>query len=108
MAQRAKAAMAAGRFDDAATAFAKLVEAVPGESGLRLNLGMALVMDGRPREALPHLQAAAETGRPDLLPATLFLGTAHMELGQPVKAVKPLETFLAAQPEHQPARQMLD
>ena len=99
--------MAAGRFDDAATAFAKLVEAVPGESGLRLNLGMALVMDGRPREALPHLQAAAETGRPDLLPATLFLGSAHMELGQPAKAVKPLETFLAAQPEHQPARQML-
>ena len=99
--------MAAGRFDDAATAFAKLVEAVPGEPGLRLNLGMALAMAGRPREALPHLQVAADTGRPELLPATLFLGRAHMELGQPAKAVKPLEAFLAAQPEHEPARQML-
>ena len=107
MAQQAQAAMAGGRFEEAATAYAELVEAVPNEPGLRLNLGMALSMAGRPREAVPHLEAAARTGRPDLLPATLFLGSAHMELGQPAKAVKPLETFLGAQPEHQPARQML-
>jgi len=105
--QQAQAAMAAGRFDDAATAFGTLVEAVPGEAGLRLNLGMALAMAGRPREAVPHLQVAADTGRPELLPATLFLGGAYMELGQPARAVKPLEAFLAAEPEHQPARQML-
>ena len=106
MAQRARAAMAAGRFDEAATVYAELVRAVPGEPGLRLNLGMALSMAGRPREAVPHLEAAL-TGRPDLLPAALFLGAVHMELGQPAKAVKPLESFLAAQPEHQDARQML-
>jgi len=105
--QGAQAAMAAGRFEDAARGFGEHVRAVPGEPGLRLNLGMALAMAGRPREAVPHLQIAADTGRPELLPATLFLGRAQMELGQPAKAVKPLETFLAAQPEHQPARQML-
>jgi predicted Zn-dependent protease len=98
--------MGAERFDEAATIYAELVRAVPGEPGLRLNLGMALAMAGRPREAVPHLEAAL-TGRPDLLPAALFLGAVHMELGQPARAVEPLETFLAAQPAHTDARQML-
>ena len=98
--------MGADRFDEAATIYAELVRAVPGEPGLRLNLGMALAMAGRPREAVPHLEAAL-TGRPDLLPAALFLGAVHMELGQPARAVEPLETFLAAQPAHTDARQML-
>jgi predicted Zn-dependent protease len=98
--------MGAGRFDEAATIYAELVRAVPGEPGLRLNLGMALAMAGRPREAVPHLEAAL-MGRPDLLPAALFLGAVQMELGQPARAVEPLETFLAAQPDHTDARQML-
>ena len=60
-AQRGQAAMEAGRFDEAATGlYAELVQAVPGEPGLRLNLGMALAMAGRPREALPHLEAALD------------------------------------------------
>ena len=98
--------MAAGRFEEAATIYAELVRAVPGEPGLRLNLGMALSMAGRPREAVPPLEAAL-TGRPDLLPAALFLGAVHMELGEPARAVEPLEKFLVAQPDHQNARRML-
>ena len=74
--------MAAGRFDEAAALYAEIVRALPNEPGMRLNLGMALSMAGRPREAVPHLQAALKL-RPDLLPASLFLGAAHMELGQP-------------------------
>jgi tetratricopeptide (TPR) repeat protein len=107
-ARQGQAAMAAGRFDEAARIYSELVEAVPGEAGLRLNLGMALGMAGRPRDAIPHLQAAFDSRRPELVtPAALFLGAAHMELGQPDRAVDPLETFLAAQPDHADARRML-
>ena len=73
---------------------------------MRLNLGMALSMAGRPREAVPHLQAALKL-QPDLLPASLFLGMARMELGQPAQAVEPLQRFVTAQPDHRDARQML-
>jgi len=99
--------MNAGRFAEAARIYGELVQAVPGEAGLRLNLGMALSMAGRPREALPHLEAALDSGRPELVPAGLFLGGAYLELGQPARAVGPLETFLAAQPGNADARRLL-
>ena len=98
--------MAAGRFDEAAVLYAEIVRALPSEPGMLLNLGMALSMAGRPREAIPHLQAALKL-RPDLLPASLFLGAAHMELGQPAPAVEPLQKFVAAEPHNLEARQML-
>lgn len=106
-ARRAQEAMNAGRFDEAARVYGELVQAVPGEPGLRLNLGMALAMAGRPREARPHLEAALASGRPELAPAALFLGGVHLELGQPARAVEPLEAFLAAQPGNREARRML-
>lgn len=105
-ARQGNQAMAAGRFDEAATLYAGIVQALPNEPGMRLNLGMALSMAGRPREAVPHLQAALKL-QPDLLPASLFLGMARMELGQPAQAVEPLQRFVTAQPDHRDARQML-
>lgn len=105
-AARGKEAMAAGRFDQAAVLYAEIVKALPGEPGMLLNLGMALSMAGRPREAIPHLQAALKL-RPDLFPASLFLGEARMALGQPAAAVEPLQKVLAAQPGNLQARQML-
>jgi predicted Zn-dependent protease len=98
--------MAAGRFDEAAVLYGEIVRALPSEPGMLLNLGMALSMAGRPREAIPHLQAALKL-RPDLLPASLFLGMAHMEAGQPAPAVEPLQKVVAAQPRNLEARQML-
>jgi tetratricopeptide (TPR) repeat protein len=105
-ARQGKEAMAAGRFDEAAALYAAIVQALPREPGMLLNLGMALSMAGRPRDALPPLEAALRL-RPDLLPASLFLGTAHVDLGEPALAVEPLQTFVAAQPRHQEARRML-
>ena len=98
--------MAAGRFEQAATLYAEIVQALPSEPGMLLNLGMALAMAGRPREAIPHLQGALKL-RPDLVPASLFLGSVQMELGQPARAVEPLQKVLAAQPDNLQARQML-
>jgi len=103
---RGKEAMAAGRFDEAAALYAEIVRALPSEPGMLLNLGLALSMAGRPREAIPHLQAALKL-RPDLVPASLFLGAAHMELGQAARAVEPLQKVVAAQPENRDARKML-
>ena len=105
-AQQGKQAMAAGHFEEAVTHYAAIVQALPNEAGMRLNLGMALSMAGRPREAVPQLKAALKL-QPALLPASLFLGAAHMQLAEPAQAVPPLETFVAAQPEHRDARQML-
>jgi tetratricopeptide (TPR) repeat protein len=105
-AQQGKAAMAAGRFDEAAALYGAIVQALPNEPGMLLNLGMALSMAGHPREAVPQLQAALKL-QPDLLAASLFLGASYVELGQPAKAVEPLRKFLSAQPEHGEARRML-
>jgi tetratricopeptide (TPR) repeat protein len=105
-ARQGKEAMAAGRFEEAAALYAAIVQVLPREPGMLLNLGMALSMAGRPREALPHLEAALKL-KPDLLPASLFLGAAHVELGEPAPAVAPLQRFVAAYPGHQEARRML-
>jgi predicted Zn-dependent protease len=105
-ARRGKEAMAAGRFDEAAVLYSEITRALPNEPGMLLNLGMALSMAGRPREALPHLEAALKL-RPDLLPASLFLGVDYMDLGQPAKAVSPLERVVSAQPDNEEARRRL-
>jgi predicted Zn-dependent protease len=106
LAGRGRTAMAAGRFDEAAELYARVVQALPDEPGMRLNLGMALSMAGQPAEALEHLEAAVRL-QPGLVPASLFLGMAHMDLGQPARAIGPLETFLAAQPDDLDAGRML-
>ena len=105
-AQQDKEAMAAGRFDDAATLYGAIVRALPNEPGMHMNLGMALFMGKRAQDAIPHLQTALKL-KPDLLPASLFLGAAYAELGRSAKAVEPLQRFVAAQPDHHDARQML-
>jgi tetratricopeptide (TPR) repeat protein len=105
-AEQAKEAMAAGRFDEAATLYGAIVRTLPNEAGMHMNLGMALSMAGRPREAVPHLQTALKLN-PDLLPASLFLGMAYSELREPAKAVEPLQKFVAAQPDHRESRRML-
>jgi tetratricopeptide (TPR) repeat protein len=105
-AQKGREAMAAGRFDEAAALYAEITRALPKEPGMLLNLGMALSMAGRPREAVPRLEAALRL-RPDLLPASLFLGAAYLELGEPARAVEPLQKVVTGQPENQEARRRL-
>jgi len=98
--------MAASRFDEAADLYREIVKALPNEPGMQLNLGMAESMAGHKREALPHFRAAVKL-KPGLMPAWLFLGATHMELGEPAPAVAPLQKVVAAQPENLQARQML-
>ena len=71
--RQAKEMMAAGRFGEAISLYKQLVQAVPQEPGLRLNLGLAEHMAGRDREAIPDFEAALKA-QPNLFPALVSLG----------------------------------
>ena len=104
--QQAKQLMAEGKFVEAIPLYRELNQALPNNSGLKLNLGMALHMAGRKREAIPELEAAVKL-TPGLAPAWLFLGTARLQLGETTAAVKAFKTVLSLQPENHEAAQML-
>lgn len=55
--QRAKQAMSAGRFEEAVTLYREFVRVLPGNPGLRMNLGLALHSAGRYREAIEQFRA---------------------------------------------------
>ena len=105
-ANQAKQAMAANKFDEAAAIYREILQKLPDEPGILMNLGMALSMSGQSKEAIQPLARALEL-RPTLMPAALFLGQSHLDLGQPEQAIAPLEKFVAAQPANLQARQML-
>src|SRR6266852_4859877 len=67
---------------------------------------MALQMAGDERKSLPPLETAVKLD-PKLAPAWLFLGAAHLQLGQTPAAVEALKTVLSLQPDHRDAREML-
>ncbi len=104
--QRAKEMMAAGRFEEAIPIYQQLVQAVPGNPGLRLNLALAQHMAGRDRDAIPNLEAVLKI-QPGLAPALVTLGAARLAANQTQLAVAPLQKAVAADPKDQEARGML-
>ncbi len=103
---RAKQLMGEGRFADAIPLYEQLVKAVPGNSGLILNLGLAEEMAGHPDKAVPHFETVLKA-QPDNVPALTSLSTARLQLNQPRLAIAPLKKLLALQPDNQDARGML-
>lgn len=59
--QRAHELMAAGRYEQALPIYRKLVQAMPGNPGLVMDLGVAEHLAGHEREAIPHLEAAVKS-----------------------------------------------
>jgi predicted Zn-dependent protease len=102
----ASRAMAEGRFEEAARVYRELLQALPDDPGLLMNLGMALAMGGHESDALAPLERAVAR-KPDLIPAHLFLGSSYLAVGQPQKAVAPLERVVAANPGEIEHRRML-
>jgi tetratricopeptide (TPR) repeat protein len=98
--------MAAGRYEQAIPIYQRLVKALPGNSGLLLNLGMAEHMAGRERDAIPHLEAVLKA-QPGELPALITLAQARLALNEPTLAIAPLEKVVAADPKNHEARGML-
>jgi predicted Zn-dependent protease len=104
--RQAAQAMQAGKFDDAARIYRDLLQAVPDEPGLLMNLGMALAMGGREGDAIAPLQKAVALD-PRLIPAHMFLGSSHLARGEPARAIAPLERVVAARPSDVESRRML-
>src|SRR5450432_2462069 len=75
--RQAKEMMSAGRFEEAISIYKQLVQAVPQEPGLRLNLALAEHLAGRDREAIPDFEAVLKA-QPNLFPALLSLGATRM------------------------------
>ncbi len=103
---RAQEALQAGRYDEAIPLLEVLARELPAETGIHLNLGMALTLSGHPGKAIAPLQRAVK-GDPDLLPASLFLGLAYIESGAPDKAVAPLEKVISLDRDNRYAREAL-
>jgi tetratricopeptide (TPR) repeat protein len=95
--QRAKEAMTAGRFEEAAAAYSDLVRAVPGNPGLVMNLALAYYSAGKYEAAIGQFQAATKL-KPDLAPAFFLLGVSWQKLGQPAKAIDALTRALHLDP----------
>src|SRR5438876_9433503 len=81
-----KELMAAGRYAEAVRVYRELVQALPGNAGLLVNLGMALHLWGRDAEAVPPLETALRL-QPSAFPAALFLGASRLRLGRAAAAV---------------------
>jgi predicted Zn-dependent protease len=88
--------MAAGRFEEAIPIYQRLVKAVPGNSGLLLNLGLAEQMAGHSQAAIPHLQAVLKL-QPSSIPALSSLADAYASVNRPADAA-PLYRKLTAAP----------
>jgi tetratricopeptide (TPR) repeat protein len=104
--RRARELMAAGQYELAIPIYDRLVQALPGNPGLLLDLGLAEHMAGRERQAIPHLEAVLKA-RPNHLPALIALAQARLALNEPKLAVAPLEKVVAAEPKNQEARGLL-
>ncbi|HEY3443457.1 MAG TPA: tetratricopeptide repeat protein [Paludibaculum sp.] len=104
--QRARQMMAAGRYADAVPVYEKLVQAMPANPGLRLNLAMALHLSGEDQKAIPQFEAVLKQ-QPNALPALMLLGASYLRTGNPAKAVPPLEKAMTIAPDDLQGRAML-
>lgn len=101
-----RAALDAGRFDEAEAAFASLTARRPADAMAHMHLGMARAMAGRTRQAITPLREALRL-RADLMQAKLFLGISYLDVGRPKEAVGLLRQVVQAGDATGNARQAL-
>lgn len=87
----------AGRHDEA---LAHLRESARGYAPAEYALGLELFNQGKPREAVDHLEAflRAEPGSPSAGPARVILGDAYAQAGQGTRAIEQYKLLLAENP----------
>src|SRR5450755_1994643 len=101
-----KQLMADGHFEEAIPICEQLVKAMPGNSGLVLNLGMAEEMAGHPNQAVPRFEEVLKV-EPGNVRALSSLATVQLQLNHPLLAVAPLKKLLTLEPSNHDARGML-
>lgn len=89
--------MAEHRFSEAIPIYEKLVKAVPGNTGLLLNLALAQEMGGHPSASVPNFETVLKS-QPDSIPALVSLSMAHLELNQPREAIPLLTKLIKLNP----------
>jgi tetratricopeptide (TPR) repeat protein len=104
--QRARQMMANGRYSEAVPLYEKLVQSMPANPGLRLNLAMALHFSGEDEKAIPHFETVLKQ-QPNALPALMLLGASYLRTGKPAKAVPVLEKAMTIAPDDAQGRAML-
>jgi len=104
--QQAKEFMASGRFEQAIPLYEQILKALPGNTGVLLNLALAEHMAGHEREAIPHLEAVLKA-QPNSVPALTSLAQARLALGESKLAIAPLEKLAAAEPKNLEVKGML-
>ena len=90
----ARELMAAHRFEEAIPIYENLLKAVPGNTGLLLNLAMAEQMAGHLARSIPHFEAVLKA-QPDNVPALMSLSMVRLEMNQPGEALAPLKKLVA-------------
>jgi predicted Zn-dependent protease len=98
--------LSVGDFSGAVGIYEQLVKQAPANPGWKLNLGIALHMTGRDKEAIAPLAAAA-AAMPDSFPAHALLGTSLLRLGQAAKAIAPLQRAVNSKPNDPQGRRIL-
>ena len=106
MSRRGKQAMADGKYEEAIVFFKGLVQALPEEPALRMNLGIAHYMAGQHEQAIVELEAVSKR-QANLVPALFFLGAAYLKTGNSQQAVVPLEKVVTSEPGNSRALHML-
>ena len=104
--QRARQLMGAARYAEAVPIYEKLVQSMPGNPGLRLNLAMSLHFSGEDKKAIPQFEAVLKA-QPNALPALMLLGASYLRTGNPAKAVLVLEKAMTLAPDDAQGRAML-
>ena len=98
----AKQALTEGRYGDAVDLYRQLVKALPGNSGLRFNLAVALDKAGQPSAAIAEAERVTRAN-PSSAPAWLLLGLAYQQLNQPTNAIAPLRQAIRLDPKNSTA-----
>src|SRR5437867_446716 len=104
--QRARDAMASGRYKEAISLYQDLVKALPAEPGIKMNLGIAHYMAGHYLESTRLLEAAVKAD-PKLTQALLFIGASQQRLGNAARAVPTLQMYVQFEGKDPRGRQLL-
>jgi Tfp pilus assembly protein PilF len=86
-----------GRSDDAIAGYRKVLELQPGTHEAELNLGILLLNQKRPAEALPYLAAAAD-GKPKEPRPRVYLAMAQLQTGALDKAAQSYQAAIELDP----------
>jgi predicted Zn-dependent protease len=103
---QAKELMAQGQFEQAVPLYEELCRALPANTGLRLNLGLALQMSGRHQAAIPQFERVLKA-EPGNIPALISLGASRLETNDVAHAISPLEKAVTLQPANPNPRGLL-